>query len=192
MIGALALVSFSLSLAYIVPALFALTAYIHIQHTGYYFAESGWFGGFRAMYNKAHDNFNSRKPDKNDNYYYHIDDESEHSLNNISNSVKTELDQVRSKLSADEINKRRFNDRRVADLTANNILIYGLKNQQSVRVIFNEHTGAYVLTSWGPITDAELTKLINGSAMSDNVKSYMGYSGLKSQNYNVPTDIGVN
>ena len=179
---------------YIIPVLFGVTAYVHIKHTGYFLSEfllrKSFFKERTKYYaEKANLEGDSREPENL------IKVEMRGKLQNIPLSIKNDLDKIVQRIKDNNEKGRRFNERRgEPDESSDFITLYKYDNNNNIRIVYDDSKGSgvngakpddssqrYYLTSWGKILDENLFDLIDSTGMDSDLKSYIGYSGLKIQ-----------
>ncbi|MEO6977257.1 MAG: hypothetical protein ABI113_02730 [Mucilaginibacter sp.] len=182
----IALADESFMLFYVIPVLFALTAYVHIKHSGYYLAERL----FLKELTKAEKVFYRQQALGERTPPNLITAESNNKNEFLTPALKKELDDflqklldgLRSPLSQTLIAGERYNGQRHLDPESKKILLFVNPNNDNIRILYDESRGEYLLSSWGEILDDNLFALIDGgSIISDELRSNFGYCGLKLQ-----------
>jgi len=154
-------------ISFLVPPLFYLAAYVHIKHTGYWWAERT----FRKKYEKEEAIFHYQ--DANGQLLgstYYIDKENLIPIENIPQDIAIEFAAY-------------ANNHNAGGLT-NDIILGG--NNNSHKIIYHPSTKTFSLSFWGPIKDEELFQLVNNCGMKNVIKSFIGYNGLKEQKFIQP------
>lgn len=169
-------------IAFVVPLFFFLAAYIHIKHTGYWWAERKFLKQYEIEEAKFHfeDANNKLKGSK-----YFIDNSTPFQFNNLPDEVKDDFHKKYLTFSDHEKQRRRINRKHKQENDSSNIIIYG--ENAIHKIIYDEQTGVYFLSAWGSIKDNDLFELIEESGMRDSLKSYIGYCGLKEQKFEEPS-----
>jgi hypothetical protein len=175
----IALAGESFMVLYIVPVLFFLTAYVHIRHSGYFLAERT----FRKELVKEEKIFFreqalAESQTKIENL---ISVESLNEIEHLPDALKNELNNIIAKMPSEEKLQRKYDNKRNLDTTSQNILVFINKNNDNIRLLYDEKNDNYKLSSWGEVLDNNLFALIDGGGVTEDLKSFIGYYGLKLQ-----------
>jgi len=121
------------------------------------------------------------------NSIYYISTSTPYPLQNLSKDLRHELEnklkEIQS-LNEEEKNKLRIDEKNLNNINSSDLIIAG-KNKVH-RLLYNEISNEFRFSFWGNIKDNELFEMIKECGLSEDLKSYLCYIGLKAQNISEP------
>lgn len=172
----LVLSPYGMAVAIGVPAFFFIAAYIHINNTGFFFSESKR----RSLFSNEESIFIAENGEGRTSDYgtYDAVDVRIVDIDKLP-EIKSELENLYKNLSNDEKNERRVNLQNLKDISSKKIILFGLRDTH--KIVYDETSAIYYLRRWGNIQDDHFFQLIDNSPMTPQLKSFIGYEGLKTQ-----------